>query len=322
MEPLRLGIIGTGGMSRVHGRQLKALKEVKIEAIADPSESQRNRFCEETGVTPKRVFDKYEQMLEDMALDAVVICSPHTLHYQQAKEALKRGCHVLLEKPMVCASAQCKELIELAHAKNRIMQVSYQRHFQPDFQYIKETIQNGTIGKLTSVNASLYQDWHTLTENTWRQNPALSGGGMLMDSGSHIIDVVLWVTGQDVTDLSTFIEQRGYPVEINSMTTLRFSDGAIGSLNIIGDSPCWHETYVFCGEKGAIFYDNGEVTLRLHGESPIHPSIPDQTTDQDKSFVEAILGRSGDYVKGDFARKVIELTERIYDSVSYVPIKD
>jgi predicted dehydrogenase len=320
MGKLKVGVIGTGGMSRVHGRQLKAIEGVTIEAIADPSDVQRERFAQEFEVDLAHAFSDYQFMLQETELDAVVICSPHTLHYQHAKDALLLGLHVLLEKPMVCSTEQCKELIQLANDQNVILQVSYQRHFQPDFLYIRDCVQSGVLGKLTSVNASLYQDWHTLTEKTWRQNPALSGGGMLMDSGSHIIDVLLWVTGQDPVELYANIEKRGYPVEINSMTTLRFPEGLIASLNIIGDSPRWHETYVFCGEKGAIFYDNGKVTLHLIGEDPQTVKLPDPTTNQDKSFIDAILGVSLEYVRGDYALKVIALTERIYAFAEYNPI--
>jgi predicted dehydrogenase len=320
MSRLKVGIIGTGGMSRVHGKQLKEIKEVAIEAIADPSKEQRERFANEFDVNPTRIYSDYQLMLKETELDAVVICSPHTLHYQQAKDAIKSGLHVLLEKPMVCSSVQCKELIELAYDRGVLLQVSYQRHFQPEFLYIRNCIQSGTLGKLTSVNASLYQDWNKLTENTWRQNPSLSGGGMLMDSGSHIIDVLLWVTGQQPVELYANIDKRGYPVEINSITNLRFSDGLLVALNIIGDSPRWHETYIFCGENGAIFYDNGKVTLHLQGHEPLKPPLPEQTTNQDKSFIDAILGVSTEYVKGEFALKVIELTEKIYTFAEYEPI--
>jgi predicted dehydrogenase len=320
MGKIKVGVIGTGGMSRVHGRQLKAIESVTIEAIADPSDVQRERFANEFDVELAHCFSDYQLMLQETELDAVVICSPHTLHFQQAKDAMLLGLHVLLEKPMVCSTEQCKELIQLANDQNVILQVSYQRHFQPDFIYIRDCVQSGVLGKLTSVNASLYQDWHTLTEKTWRQNPALSGGGMLMDSGSHIIDVLLWVTGQEPVELYANIEKRGYPVEINSMTTLRFSEGLIASLNIIGDSPRWHETYVFCGEKGAIFYDNGKVTLHLIGDEPQSVQLPDPATNQDKSFIDAILGVSLEYVRGDYALKVIELTERIYAFAEYNPI--
>jgi predicted dehydrogenase len=320
MGMVKIGIIGTGGMSRVHGNQLKELETVKIEAITDPNQEQRDLFASRFDVEPTKTYSDHHTMLEKAELDGVIICSPHTLHFQHAQDAIKADCHVLLEKPMVCSSKQCRSLIELANRHNKHLQVSYQRHFQPEFLYIKEAIQSGVIGNLTSVNASLYQEWKQGTVNTWRQNPSLSGGGMLMDSGSHIIDVLLWITGQNPVELHSYVEKRDSTVEINSVTTMRFPNGLIGSLNIIGDSPCWHETYIFSGEDGAIFYDNGKVTIRKLGQEPITPTLPKQTTNPDKSFIDCIIGLKAPYVKGNYALRVIELTERIYKSGNYKPI--
>ncbi|WP_408011373.1 Gfo/Idh/MocA family protein [Pseudalkalibacillus sp. A8] len=320
MEQVKIGIIGTGGISYVHGKQLQELAHVKIGAVADPSEKKRGEFITKLNLENAEQFSDYSAMIEQVNLDAVVICSPHTLHFKQATECLEAGLHVLVEKPMTCSSSEATRLIETANKEGKILQVSYQRHFQPEFLFIKEFIKQGKIGKLTSVNASLYQDWKPLTENTWRQNPALSGGGMLMDSGSHIIDILLWTTGLQPQEARTNIEMRDCDVEINSFTTLRFPDGLIGSLNIVGDAPCWHETYVFVGEFGAIFYDNGRLTIRYLNEEPVSPELSEQTTNQDKNFIDALLGLGTDYVKGEFALRVVQLTEKIYKEANYQPI--
>src|SRR5690606_3146051 len=119
----------------------------------------------------------------------------------------------------------------------------------------------------------------------------LSGGGMLMDSGSHILDVLLWTTGLTPVEVQTRLHNQNTPVEIDSFTSIRFAEGAIAGVNIIGNAPCWHETYVFCGEEGGIFYDNGKITVRRYRQEPEIPSLPVRTTNQDKSFIDAILGR-------------------------------
>ncbi|MBW7461838.1 gfo/Idh/MocA family oxidoreductase, partial [Paenibacillus sepulcri] len=145
-------------------------------------------------------------------------------------------------------------LIRTAEQAGKIMQVSYQRHFQPEFLYIRDAIASGEIGKLTSVTASLYQEWRQGTPGSWRQDPALSGGGFLMDSGSHIIDVLLWTTGLTPVDVKPQLHMHGAPVEIDTFTSIRFAEGAVAGLNLVGFAPCWHETFVFCGEDGGIFY--------------------------------------------------------------------
>lgn len=319
MSKIRIGMIGTGGISQVHGRQLLELDDVEIVALSDTSTENREKFAAKFELEAVKHFTDYKAMLDEIELDAVVICSPHTLHFQQATDALSKGLHVLIEKPMTCSSEEAELLIATAEKAGKVMQVSYQRHFQPEFLFIRDAIASGEIGKLTSITASLYQEWKQFTTGLWRQVPELSGGGMLMDSGSHIIDVLLWTTGLTPAEVKTNLHMQGAPVEIDSFTSIRFEEGAVAGLSIIGFAPCWHETYVFCGEDGGIFYDNGKITIQRFGENPVVPELPKSTTNQDKSFIDAILGRHEVKVPGTFALKVVKLTEMIYQAGGYKP---
>lgn len=319
MSKIRVGMIGTGGIAGWHARQLLELAEVEITAVTDTSAENRESFVEKYGLAEAEQFTNYEDMLDKADLDAVVICSPHTLHYQQASDVLNRGLHVLIEKPMTCSSAEAELLIQTAEKSGKIMQVSYQRHFQPEFLYIRDAIASGVIGKVTSVTASLYQEWRQGTPGSWRQDPSLSGGGFLMDSGSHIIDVLLWTTGLTPIEVKPQLHMHGAQVEIDTFTSIRFAEGAVAGLNLVGYAPCWHETFVFCGEDGGIFYDNGAITLRRLKQEPIVPELPAPATNQDKSFIDAILGRHEVLVPGEFALKVVKLSEMIYQAAGYVP---
>ncbi|TLS52495.1 Gfo/Idh/MocA family oxidoreductase [Paenibacillus antri] len=319
MEILRVGMIGTGGIAGWHARQLLELPEVEIAALADVNPDSLERFTEKYGLHRAAAYPDYQTMLDDAVLDAVIICSPHTEHYRQARDVLDRGLHVLIEKPMTCTSAEAENLIQAAERSGKILQVSYQRHCQPEFLYIRDTIRSGEIGKLTSITASLYQGWREGTTNSWRQDPSLSGGGFLMDSGSHIIDVLLWTTGLTPVEVKTQLHRQGSPVEIDTFSSIRFAEGAIAGLNLVGHAPCWHETYVFIGEKGGIFFDNGKITLRKAGEEPVVPKLPEPATNQDKSFIDAILGRHEVMVPGEFALKVVKFSEMVYQAAGYVP---
>jgi predicted dehydrogenase len=317
MESVKFGIIGTGGISHLHVKQLGELESARIVAVADPNSSNRDTLIKSFNLENIAQFDDHLDMLENIPMDAVLICSPHTLHFRQVVDAINHNCHVLIEKPMACSLVEAEHLIEIAKKANRVLQVSYQRHFEPAFLYIRDAISSGTIGNLTSVTASLYQEWKHLTAGTWRQNPSLSGGGMLMDSGSHIVDVLLWTTGLKPIEVESKMEQHHTPVEQDSFTSIRFENNVVAGLNIVGNAPCWHETYVFCGENGAIFYENGKIVLRLNGKEPFIPELPQQTTNSDKSFIDAILGHNSVMVPGDFAKEVVKLTERIYQSAGY-----
>ncbi|MBP1964523.1 Gfo/Idh/MocA family protein [Paenibacillus aceris] len=319
MSKIRVGMIGTGGISQLHGRQLLELEEVDIVALCDTSAENREKFAAKFDLDDVKHFTNYREMLDESELDAVVICSPHTMHFQQVTDVLNKGLHVLIEKPMTCSSEEAEMLIATAERAGKVMQVSYQRHFQPEFLFIREAIASGQIGKLTSITASLYQEWKQFTTGLWRQVPVLSGGGMLMDSGSHIIDVLLWTTGLTPAQVKPNLHLQGAPVEIDSFTSIRFEEGAVAGLNIIGFAPCWHETYVFCGEDGGIFYDNGKITIQRFGQKPVVPELPKQKTNQDKSFIDAVLGRHEVKVPGTFALKVVKLTEMIYQAAGYKP---
>ncbi|WP_308634141.1 Gfo/Idh/MocA family protein [Paenibacillus silvisoli] len=321
MSKIRVGFIGTGGIANWHARQLLELEDdAVIAAVTDPNKAGRDKFVDQHKLGDIPAFSDYQEMLEQAELDAIVICSPHTMHFEQASAVLRKGLHVLIEKPMTCSSAEAEALIKLAEESGKIMQVSYQRHFQPEFLYIRDAIARGEIGKLTSITASLYQEWRQGTPGSWRANPKLSGGGFLMDSGSHIIDVLLWTTGLTPIDVQTQMHMHGATVEIDTFTSIRFAEGAVAGLNLVGYSPCWHETFVFCGEEGGIFYDNGKITLRRLKQETIVPELPEQTTNQDKSFIDAILGRHEVLVPGEFAHKVVKLSEMIYEAAGYSPL--
>ncbi|TMV48982.1 Gfo/Idh/MocA family oxidoreductase [Paenibacillus mesophilus] len=321
MGKLRFGMIGTGNISHWHGQLLGELNgEAEITALADPNEESRNRFVHKFGLSGAAVHDDYRNMLDAGGLDAVVICSPHTLHYSHASDALRAGCHVLIEKPMTCSSREARQLIQTAASAGKLLQVAYQRHFQPEFLYIRQAIRDGVIGRLTSVTATLYQEWKQGTAGTWRVKPELSGGGMLMDSGSHLVDALLWTTGLTPAEVKSVVHRHGAPVEIDSFTSIRFAEGPIAGLNVVGFAQGWHETYMFCGEQGAIHYDNGRIMVRRLGQEPVVPELPARTSNQDKSFVDAILGRHEVLVPGEFALKVVKLTEMIYEAAGYAPL--
>jgi predicted dehydrogenase len=313
VKKIRIGFIGSGGIAHYHASHLRELENVHIAAIADPNPESRRTFIQ-THEVEALEYDDFEEMLTRSEVEGVIICSPHTLHYEHAKAALLKGCHVLLEKPMVCSVDEAEELIELSKERKCVLQISYQRHFQPEFLHMKKLIAEKQIGALTSVNASLYQDWIYLSTGTWRQNPALSGGGMLFDSGSHILDSILWITGLAPVETKSFINQRGTEVDIDSFTTVKYTQNVMGTITIAGMSPCWHETYSFIGDKGAIFYENGQVSLVRNGEAPEIQTIEAASTNTDKSFISAITGKEEVQVPGEFAVQVLKFTKAIYEA--------
>lgn len=314
--PLRIGFIGSGGNARHHMGQMLSIPGVTVAAIADPNPAMveaAHRQHASLAETPS--FADYRQMLSSVPMDAVVISTPHTLHKEQILAALDAGVHVLCEKPLVCTVKDAQEVIAKRDAAGKVCLLSYQRHYQAEFRYIRARITSGELGAVTFVNALQCQNWKNGTRGTWRQDPALSGGGQLNDSGSHLVDIILWITGLEPETVSAFIDNCGTPVDINSALTVRFRNGAQGNISIVGDAVDWHEDVTIWCEKGFFLMRNG----RLQVSDASGRCTFDQLrggSNPDRAFVEAI--RSGGPVDSPFecGLRVIELTEAAWRSAA------
>jgi predicted dehydrogenase len=317
-EPTRikLGIIGCGGIASYHLGHLIWIPEAKVMALTDTNkaniENLQGRFSQ---LSNCQVFSDYKDMMASVELDAVEILTPHTLHFQQAMDALDRGLHAIIEKPMVCTTNHAKRLIAKAQKNKRVVLVSYQRHYQPQFLHIKKVIESGELGDLQFISAMQCQDWMEPTRGTWRQDPALSGGGQLNDSASHLLDIILWTTSLEPAEVLAFSDNLGTPVDINSSLSIRFSHGAQANIAVVGHSPCWWEDINIWGSKGVIFYRNGKLEyLPRGGEAILEPVKLPPSSDPDRNFINAILGRENNECPATCGLQVIKLTEAIWES--------
>jgi predicted dehydrogenase len=314
---LRVGLIGCGGIVHGHVRRFKETGEVTIAALQDPSPKAIETLVSKYELplaTPR--FADHREMLKAVKLDAVLIASPHTLHLPQTVDALDAGLHVLLEKPMVCSTAEAEQLIDRVSRTDRVLMLSYQRHWEPIFLYARQLVESGALGRLTYIQALLSQSWMQGTTGTWRQVPELGGGGMLLDSGSHICDMLLWIPQQRVETVSGRVDFRGRPVDINTGAVLRYEDGLMGTLTIIGDAASWWEDWTVSGEEGTLYIRNGRLFLQKPKGSleQIAPEQLPKGSDPNWAFVELVRGRRRNETPVEVGLGVIRLTEAIWKS--------
>ncbi len=315
-KKIRVGFVGAGGIALLHHQRFSTIKQAEIVALNEPSTTSRERFYKHCPGSEKLpVYSNYKDMIQKENLDAVVILSPHTLHYEQIMYSLNSGLHVLTEKPMVCSVKHAKEVIQKAKKVNKILMISYQRHFEPPFRYMREQIQKGAIGEVQFIQALLSQEWLRLTRNTWRQILKLSGGGQLNDSGSHFIDIMMWMTGMKVKEVFAKIEKFDVPVDINSALTLKFENGALGNLSVIGNAPGWYEDHTIVGSKGALFLRQG-IGVMQQDElgKPVKVKLPKVTNDPDRNFIMSILGKEQPEVPPECGLRTMEVTESAWKS--------
>jgi predicted dehydrogenase len=317
---VRIGFIGAGGIAPGHWRRLHETKIARVVALNDPSdESLRKFYAKCPGAELLPVYGDYREMLRREQLDAVLILSPHTVHFRQATDALNRGLHVLCEKPMTCCIKHANLLMRTAEKAGRTLMISYQRHFDPAFRYMRQQIAAGNIGEIQYVQALQCQEWLRLTRGTWRQKISHSGGGQLNDSGSHLVDIMMWVTGLRISEV--FASQVNFKteVDINSSLAMKFSNGAIGSMSIVGNAPGWYEDHTIVGDRGALFMrQNGKETL-VHQDAmgkQVKVRLPKYSKNPDSNFIDCILGKDEPQTPPQCGLRTIEVTEAAWKSAA------
>ncbi len=317
-KKLRIGFIGAGGIAIGHYLRLHETKKAEVVALNEPSEQSLTRFYQHcAGSESLPVYDDYKEMLANEKLDGVVIQSPHTVHFEQIMASLDQGLHVLTEKPMVCTIKHAHKVIEKAKTADRVLMISYQRHFDPQFRYMREQIQKGKLGVVQYVQALQSQEWLRAVKGTWRQQIAQSGGGQLNDSGSHLVDIIMWVTGMTVSEVFAKSDNFDTEVDINSTLTMSFENGALGSMSIIGNAPSWYEDHSIVGSEGAFYLRQGIGLIQLDaGGKPVSVKLPNYKKNPDSNFVDAILGKDEPQTPPECGLRTIEVTEAAWKSAA------
>jgi len=311
-KELTFGLIGCGGIMGWHIGNLSKIPGVTVGALADPSEQAiENTKKRNPALAQATTYSDHREMLRNSRLDAVIIASRHVDHYQQIMDCLNAGCHVLVEKPFVGSIAHAKATIALAKKKGKTLMVSYQRHFDPKFRFMRRCVQEGRLGRLQSITSSLGQGWLEGCRGSWRHDPAAALGGQLNDSGSHVVDIALWISGLKPVEVYGSIEKCDARVDINSAVTVRLEKNVLWTINICGNTPGFWEYLVLAGDKGTMAYLNGDVTVneggvRMKGEGFGHYH------DQTAGFVKAVRGEGPNEVPGEFGLLVTGLTQSVY----------
>lgn len=319
---LRLAQFGLGTLGRLELETFDDLERVEIVAGADPVDKTRRSFEATYGAES---YQQYADLLDEHGdeLDAVNVVTPHGLHYEQAMAAMEHDLAVHLEKPMVTDLGDAVALTEAARERDLVVQVGYQRHFDPRFQTIRELVSSGAVGDVVGASCFLEQDWIAQLGGTWRTDPSLSGGGQLYDSGSHLLDSLLWTTDASPDEVAAVVERDGHEVDVHASLSIALErDGRTlpASVFVTGDGPTSPDTrdgLVVWGTEGSVEYGPEGVTVRHEGAAPEHEAVdvydyPTLTARKLRAFVEAVAGERENPVPPETGTQVIALTEAAY----------
>ena len=241
-EPrIRLGMVGGGAgafIGAVH--RIAARIDDQFDLVAGALSSSPERAIasgRDLGLDPTRTYSSYRDMAIREAklkngIEAVSIVTPNHVHYDAAKEFLRRGIHVICDKPLTSNLADAKKLKKVADESGALFILTHNYTGYPMIRQAREMIANGELGDIRIVQAEYPQDW--LTENieqsgqkqaAWRTDPSQSGaGGSTGDIGTHAYNLASFVTGLELdslaADLDSFVE--GRRLDDNAHVLLRF----------------------------------------------------------------------------------------------------
>jgi predicted dehydrogenase len=248
MSATRLAIVGFGRIGALHADWIRAATGAQVAVVIDPTAARRE-VAERQGL---RTSESLELALSDPSIDAILVSTPTSMHFDDARAALRAGKHVMIEKPMTLDLDQSRRLVEKAEARKLVLSVFHNRRWDLDYLTVKSAIDSGALGRVFNVESRLGQ-WASCVgpaarewRPTWRNEAAFGGGG-LFDWGSHLLDQ-LWRLMHPSRPLRVFAQLRGNVWSSDcddfARVLLDFDNGATGLVEINTTTtrplPRWH----------------------------------------------------------------------------------
>ena len=245
---LRLGIIGYGRIGELHARWTREATGVEPVAVVDPTPARRE-LAQRAGF---RTNESNVALLEDPSIDAVLVSTPTSMHFDHVMSALRSGKHVMVEKPTSMELEQAKQMVAEARDRKLVLSTFHNRRWDSDYLTLKRAIDEKRFGRVVNVESRLGQwascvgpaakDWRP----NWR-NEAVFGGGGLFDWGAHLLDQ-MWRLLWPARPTSVFAQLRGnvWTSDCDDLARvcIDFDDAAIGLVEVNTTTtqplPRWH----------------------------------------------------------------------------------
>lgn len=268
MKNVNVGVFGTSWWAdTMYLPPLDAHPEATVAAVCGRNPTTAAAFAKTWNVAAS--YTNVDAMLDNEDLDAVLIATANDSHHELAMAAIKRGLHVLCEKPMALNAAQASEMRDAADGAGVITMMPFTYHWMPSNQWVRQLIENGYIGRPLHINARYYTDFGFDDGYSWRFDREIAGSGIIGDLGSHWIHLARWLLDDTETSISAlasnFVERGPRPngtpydqTEDSVAMTIRYASGAYGMLQT--SAVCWEGTpfgqthhYEIHGDKGTLY---------------------------------------------------------------------
>lgn len=336
MRDISIGIIGAGGISRLHAQAIGTLENIRLAGFCDRSFEFAKAKADEFST---KAYESVEAMLADESVDAVIVATPSGLHMESAIAAANAGKHVLCEKPLEINTERIDAIIEACEKNHVKLGCIFQMRVSEAMLELRRVMKSGRFGRMLLASAAMrwYRENSYYDSSNWRGTFKFDGGGALINQAVHMVDALLFING-DVESVfavsGTFTHN--IEVEDNLCAVLKYCNGSFGTIEVSTCcAPGFPRRMEFSGENGTVtvvedkisrweFVDKIDDDDRVieqfsgssnenGGRSPLDISFKGHAIQID-DFADAIRNDAVPMIDGREARRAIELICAIYES--------
>lgn len=268
MKRIRTGIIGMGGMGCRYASLILsgAVPYLELAAVTRIGRNQKEWAGQEL---PARlpVYPSGKELIEQAEVEAVIIATPHYEHEQDVILSLRKGLHVLCEKPLGAHTLQAERMIREAEKHDLVFAAMFQQRASAMYKKLRETIQSREYGKLRRINW-IVTDWYRpdayYRSAAWRASWEKEGGGVLLNQGSHNLDLIQWLCGMPECVMAFCQEGRWHNIEVedDAVVYLGFPGGGTGVFTAsTGDLPGVNRLEIDM-DRAQIVCEDGKICIR------------------------------------------------------------
>jgi len=320
MSDLRVGLLAYGAIGHEHNLAVQATPGLALAAVCDTNPDRLTAALE---LAPEAVtFTDATQMLDSGLLDIVVVSTPPNSHAHWARQALERGIHVVLEKPMALTADECDELIALAAEQDLLLIVYQNRRYDRDFVTLARLVDEGILGEVFQYDC--FVGGYSKPCTYWHSDVAVSGGA-IFDWGSHFLDQMLTVMPGDIDFVTAINHKRHWHHVTNAdhaQVTVTFTDGRQSTFVNSDLAAARRPKFYVLGTLGAIVGDwdpaaepavaDLPAILTLHRPDGTREQIPlDEVADfaLHASLAQRLHDGVGMAVRTEHSRDVVSIME-------------
>jgi len=267
MAETTAGVIGVGVVGGEHLRALKGHASLRVVGIADQSAELCAARAGEYGLPS---FSSHIELLEQARPDYVIVCTPHYNHVDIAIDAMRRGVHVLVEKPLTVRASDGEKGLDVMRETGMTMGVAFLSRLHPIHVRLYELLQSGFVGdivRVTLVRTKWFRSMAYYRSNPWRATWEGEGGGILVNQAPHDLDLIALAAGlpsEVLAELNTL----GHDIEVEDdvCALMKWPSGATGTLHVCTNEAPGRNFFEIAGTKGTLLLEDNclkSTSLRI-----------------------------------------------------------